>query len=476
MSYDPPVRKLEDDASANADAGVPVLAVRQAAPANTSGTDGDYENLRMANGRLWCSVTIDAALPAGTNNIGDVDVLTLPAPFGAAGATSIAKVEDVASANADVGVPFMYTQRITPSNLADANGDYEIAQGYQGGLWTRRPNSVGTATTITALDAVVGAPGGLGVTVSGASTAGSLVSQVALGGEDTFTAFFVAGSFTGTIYFEGSMNSSDGTNGSWTSLSARREGVWEGQDEFYGHTAAGAATNGIYRGSLAGFTYFRVRLVGSVFTSAPTITIVLSSGSAPATLGAQAVSFVSPFATYRGRCATFRTPGRAGTAGQKIFAIHNATASTKIVQVKRIRVDKVETVVKAVTVLPPVVRAHRVTVLPTNGTAGSKVAKDSSLSSSASVTVFQDASADGTSSASALTATIPAGSCLAEEFAPRLITAAGYEVSDKIEFDFGGDEIVLRALEGVVVFLDYVLATQNPVTDMWVVTCDWEEK
>jgi len=28
---------------------------------------------------LWASATIDAALPAGTNNIGDVDVLSLPA-------------------------------------------------------------------------------------------------------------------------------------------------------------------------------------------------------------------------------------------------------------------------------------------------------------------------------------------------------------------------------------------------------------
>src|SRR5215203_3388823 len=37
------VVKLEDDASANADPGVPMLAVRKAAPANTSGADGDYE-------------------------------------------------------------------------------------------------------------------------------------------------------------------------------------------------------------------------------------------------------------------------------------------------------------------------------------------------------------------------------------------------------------------------------------------------
>lgn len=47
--------KLEDVASADADAGVPAMAVRKATPANTSGTDGDYEMLQMSAGRLWVS-------------------------------------------------------------------------------------------------------------------------------------------------------------------------------------------------------------------------------------------------------------------------------------------------------------------------------------------------------------------------------------------------------------------------------------
>lgn len=45
--------KLEDVASADADAGVPAMAVRKATPANTSGTDGDYEMLQISAGRLW---------------------------------------------------------------------------------------------------------------------------------------------------------------------------------------------------------------------------------------------------------------------------------------------------------------------------------------------------------------------------------------------------------------------------------------
>jgi len=178
---------------------------------------------------------------------------------------------------------------------------------------------------------------------------------------------------------------------------------------------------------------------------------------------------------YRGRAATFRTPGRAGTAGQNIFSIHNATGSSVVVDVHKITVDFVCTVVKAVTILPPVVRLHKVTVLPTNGTAGTKVAKDTGdAATSASVTVLQDASADGTSSASTLTATLPAGTFVTQEFAARLITAVGFEAGDRIEF-LDGSPVTLRPLEGIVVRLDYVLATQNPITDMWLVTCLWEE-
>lgn len=64
------IGKAEDVASADADVGVPAMAVRKATPANTSGTDGDYEFLQMSVGRLWVSATVDAALPAGTNAIG----------------------------------------------------------------------------------------------------------------------------------------------------------------------------------------------------------------------------------------------------------------------------------------------------------------------------------------------------------------------------------------------------------------------
>ena len=47
------VTNTEDNASASGDRGMVALAKRAAAPANTSGTDGDYEPLQVDGGRLW---------------------------------------------------------------------------------------------------------------------------------------------------------------------------------------------------------------------------------------------------------------------------------------------------------------------------------------------------------------------------------------------------------------------------------------
>lgn len=172
------------------------------------------------------------------------------------------------------------------------------------------------------------------------------------------------------------------------------------------------------------------------------------------------------------RASTFRMPGRAGTTGQNLFSLYNQAGSTTRVRINKLFVNHTCTVVKAVTVLPPTVRVYKVSVEPTNGDLVTKVLKDSTYTSHASVIARQDASADGTSSASALTATLPAGNVLTSNFAPRLITAASREIADGITFLHDAD-VFLRAGEGVVVALDYTLATQNPVTDMWIVNADW---
>jgi hypothetical protein len=58
--------KAEDQASTSGMVGVGALAVRKATPADTSGTDGDFEFLQLDNGKLWVaasgSVAHDTAL------------------------------------------------------------------------------------------------------------------------------------------------------------------------------------------------------------------------------------------------------------------------------------------------------------------------------------------------------------------------------------------------------------------------------
>jgi len=177
---------------------------------------------------------------------------------------------------------------------------------------------------------------------------------------------------------------------------------------------------------------------------------------------------------FRGRSSSFRTLGRAGTSGQKILAIHNATGSLIAVKVKKITVDMFCTVIKAITVAPPIVRIWKFTALPTNGTTLTKNKIGGTTTSDASATVRGDSSADGTGSGTTLTVTLPVGTILDQKVAPRVITGAGEISTSALEFDYP-DGIQLGPLEGVCVFLDYTTATQNPTTDMWTASIQWEE-
>lgn len=73
----------EDEASADGDTGLLALAVRKDTPANTSGTDGDYEALQMSAGKLWTaplgfpvSVSTDITRPADTTAYAANDALS----------------------------------------------------------------------------------------------------------------------------------------------------------------------------------------------------------------------------------------------------------------------------------------------------------------------------------------------------------------------------------------------------------------
>ena len=72
------IEKSESAAASEPQKGLILLAVRAASPANRSDADGDLEALQLREGRLHTRTILDAALPAGTANIGYVDVASLP--------------------------------------------------------------------------------------------------------------------------------------------------------------------------------------------------------------------------------------------------------------------------------------------------------------------------------------------------------------------------------------------------------------
>jgi hypothetical protein len=92
--------RAEDSAAVSGHLGQPILVVRQDTEAALAGTDGDYTFLGVDTlNRLRI-----AALPAGTNNIGDVDVATVPAPLSTTGGGTEAAALRVTVANDSTGV------------------------------------------------------------------------------------------------------------------------------------------------------------------------------------------------------------------------------------------------------------------------------------------------------------------------------------------------------------------------------------
>jgi hypothetical protein len=193
----------------------------------------------------------------------------------------------------------------------------------------------------------------------------------------------------------------------------------------------------------------------------------------------QQITLGDPAVLFRGRASTLRTPGRAGTTGQNLSAIWNGSA-TRVVRVKACAVDLSQSVVKAVTVLPPLVRFFRIGAAPTGGASATKNAEDTALTSDAGVAVTMDASADGTSAATAIAATT-SGGALTQTFAPRLLAIGTtpatnlYEPFDR-EIFFDSSAVVLRPSQGLLLRLDYNVATMNPITDMWTAAWIWTEE
>ena len=177
-------------------------------------------------------------------------------------------------------------------------------------------------------------------------------------------------------------------------------------------------------------------------------------------------------ASYKGIVSSFRTLGSAATP-QNLFTASNTTGSSVILAIRRLVIQMDATAV--LTAVAPQFKVSRATGAPTGGTALSKVAFDSSLSSSANVSFLGATASDG-GAATAITAT--AGSTGWQQFAFRLHTAVGQVlIPDEtlVPVLCADDPIYLRADEHLLVQLVATAGTSNPTTNHYVVQCMFEE-
>lgn len=133
------------DATAN-----PTVPLVGAALEIFNGTTWDRVRGDTTNG-IDVDVTRLPALAAGTNNIGDVDVLSV---IPGTGATALGKAEDAAHTTGDTGVYALAVRDDSPAAHSGTDGDYEsLHVNAEGGLWTSpTPSASGGLSIFRSLD------------------------------------------------------------------------------------------------------------------------------------------------------------------------------------------------------------------------------------------------------------------------------------------------------------------------------------
>jgi len=175
---------------------------------------------------------------------------------------------------------------VTAANVASvtAAGELEV----------RVPNTIGTGT-ITATDALGGTPAQTGTLISTAPTASSFVAMALTGGESSVT-IQATGTFgSGSLWIEGSLDSTNGSDGNWYLLPVRAIG------DLFAPGTVGSITAGRALRVPGGMNYIRARLTGA---TAPSVSIRFSASA-----GTQAVS-LSDYSA-----APFITKGSQGASG-----------------------------------------------------------------------------------------------------------------------------------------------------------------
>src|ERR1043165_5508159 len=85
------IGRQEDSASADGQVLMPMGSVRQDTLSGSSSADGDYQHVKSdSTGRVYGSVKVDTALPAGGNTIGGVNIVS---DVPGTGATNSGKAE-----------------------------------------------------------------------------------------------------------------------------------------------------------------------------------------------------------------------------------------------------------------------------------------------------------------------------------------------------------------------------------------------
>jgi hypothetical protein len=97
------IAKAEDVASADADVGVPAMAIRKGTPANTSGTDGDYEMLQMSAGRLWVDASGKTLTVDGSGVTQPVSIASVPSHAVTNAGTFAVQATEADGANTTLG-------------------------------------------------------------------------------------------------------------------------------------------------------------------------------------------------------------------------------------------------------------------------------------------------------------------------------------------------------------------------------------
>lgn len=161
------------DFTAGTTLATPVMGVYESSP--TTVTDGDLGTVGITSGRrLKTSATVDAALPAGNNNIGDVDVASV---IPGTGGTNLGKAVDAVAGATDTGIVPLAIRDDVLTTITPVDGDYApLRVDSTGRQWVTHDALDDLGAGLVELTAFQG--GSWSVSVSGVSTAANQSTQI----------------------------------------------------------------------------------------------------------------------------------------------------------------------------------------------------------------------------------------------------------------------------------------------------------